>query len=438
MLLLAAYVLAGTALAPFHGDEARQAYTARDGWRLVHDPAALLPGHGRAFDDQLRIINGGINRYTVAAGWALAGGTPAELPGYPGWNWKASYDANVAAGRRPPEHLLVAARAGSAMLGAGAVAVLFALGRRVGGRAVAYVGSSLFATSPPVLLGVRRATMEGSLMFFGLAALLVAAGIAATVAAGAPVRRRRWVLLAVTAALAMLAKQTAAILLVAAWVWVLGALVLAPRPPGGRRRPVLGGLAAAATGAALLWTVLSPAMWGAPWERVAQLLVDRAGTVSVQERTDPGAPMTPPERLAAVVRQPFAADLQLHESLTFAAVERSGAWAREAAAYQRSWLSGVQLGRWLGAAVTLVAAGGLAMAAVRAGDRRRLPVERAAAAGLAAWTLLTALALLANPLPWQRYYLVLVPPLALCAGVCLVAAAGALVRDARGPVHSAG
>jgi hypothetical protein len=36
---------------------------------------------------------------------------------------------------------------------------------------------------------------------------------------------------------------------------------------------------------------------------------------------------------------------------------------------------------------------------------------------LALWLALPALALLANPLPWQRYYLVIHPPLAVLAGL---------------------
>jgi general stress protein CsbA len=49
------------------------------------------------------------------------------------------------------------------------------------------------------------------------------------------------------------------------------------------------------------------------------------------------------------------------------------------------------------------------------------PLRAVLAGGLLLWAAVAALSLLANPLPWQRYYLVWIPVLALAAGYLVAA-----------------
>jgi hypothetical protein len=86
----------------------------------------------------------------------------------------------------------------------------------------------------------------------------------------------------------------------------------------------------------------------------------------------------------------------------------------EIARYMQSPLSGWQFGPVIGTALTLLAVIGAVALAV---PRLRGGTPPGHAAGLLLWLALAAAAMLANPLPWQRYYLPLIPPVTLLAVV---------------------
>ena len=177
LILLAAYVFA---LPPtFHGDEAMQLYTSHDFTTafVEHDPAALTtqPPYPPDSDQQLRLINGSINRYAIGLSWQLAGMTANDLPPRPGWAWALDYTTNAALGNLPTDAQLATARLPSTLFLALSIAVMFALGAQFGGRTTAYLASGLYALNPVILLNGRRAMQEGSMLFFGTLAILIAA-----------------------------------------------------------------------------------------------------------------------------------------------------------------------------------------------------------------------------------------------------------------------
>lgn len=100
--------------------------------------------------------------------------TEGDLPPRPGWDWRHDYQSNVDAGHRPSQRMLLAARIPSTLFLALSVAVVFTIGRQIGGRPLAYVISGLYALHPVVLLNGRRAMMEGSLLFWGSLTVLMA------------------------------------------------------------------------------------------------------------------------------------------------------------------------------------------------------------------------------------------------------------------------
>ena len=67
------------------------------------------------------------------------------------------------------------ARLPSALFIALSIVVMFALGGRFGGRLGAYFVSGLYTLNPVILLNGRRALQEGSMLFFGTLAILIAA-----------------------------------------------------------------------------------------------------------------------------------------------------------------------------------------------------------------------------------------------------------------------
>ena len=177
LIALAAFVCA---IPPtFHGDEAMQLYASHDYVTAFIDgnPTALetQPPYLPDSDQQLRLINGSINRYAIGLSWQVAGFTAADLPTIPGWTWELDYETNAALGHLPTSAQLAAARLPSTLFLALSVAVMFALGALFGGRIGAYVVSGLYALNPVILLNGRRAMQEGSLLFFGTLVILIAA-----------------------------------------------------------------------------------------------------------------------------------------------------------------------------------------------------------------------------------------------------------------------
>ncbi|MFN8449778.1 MAG: hypothetical protein U0521_14625 [Anaerolineae bacterium] len=177
LLALAALVFA---IPPtFHGDEAMQIYMSHDFVTafVERNPSALVtqPPYPVDSSQQLRLINGSVNRYAIGLSWQLAGFTADDLPPQPGWNWQQDYDTNVSLGYVPTPALLQAARFPSTLFLALSVVVMFTLGWQFGGRLAAYLVSALYAVNPIILLNGRRAMQEGLMLFFGLLVILLAA-----------------------------------------------------------------------------------------------------------------------------------------------------------------------------------------------------------------------------------------------------------------------
>lgn len=417
LLALALYIAAGVPLVSFHGDEAMQVYMSddyavaffdRDLPRLTAGPPYNIDAEA-----QLRILNGSVNRYSIGLAWHLAGYSRADLPPAPGWDWGLDYDTNVASGHRPPDALLWLARLPSALLLAVSAAAMFGLGWQMGGRPLAYAASALYTLNPVILLNGRRAMMEGSLLAFGLLAVLLAAVISRKRAQGAAPGPLWWLALAAAAALTLASKHSGAVFVAAAFGWVALAELLRRRP----RELAGAGLRLAASGALALalFVALSPALWGDPPARLLDLAAVRAELLSIQVQADPAAPMPLAQRAEFALTQPFIAPAMHFEAggwTSFAPI--SGEIAR----YMQSPLSGWQFGPLAGAALTLLAAFGAAALAV---PRLRGGTPPGHAAGLLLWLALVLAVMFANPLPWQRYYLPLIPPVTLLAVVGLAA-----------------
>ncbi len=404
LLALMAFALAGTPLATFHGDESMQIYMSGDYWQAFvrRQPDALKtqPPYPIDSDGHLRILNGSINRHAIGFAWHLAGLDESGLPPRPGWDWGLSYDDNVATDHRPPDSALLTARLPSALLLAGAIPLLFALGWRLGGRLTAHLAAALFALNPVLLLNGRRAMQEGALLFFGVLALLIAAWLAA--------RLRRqplaWLALAGTCGLALASKHSAAPMVVGALAGLWIALIAAHFTP----RRVLIATITVSTAAALgfgLFIALSPALWDDPAARLGDLLMVRAELLEIQVAVSGGVPMPLVERAAMIAREPFLAPVMHFEVSWWRDIPQINA---EIAAYTAHPLSGLQTDNLIGIGLTLGALIGLIAALAR-----RSPADWV----VLAWSGAAAGSLLLNPLPWQRYALPWIPAAVLLAAL---------------------
>lgn len=392
----AAYVLLGVYAVPFHGDEATQIFMSRDfAHHILHGDYAQVryqqpPVSAQA--QELRLINGTINKYLIGLAWHLAGLTLNDTNEQ--WDWGADYAYNRDNGHMPSTQLLLAARIPSALFTAASVITIFGLGMQLGGRWTAYPAVVLLTLNPAVLVNGRRAMMEGSLLFTSLVVLLIAVWIE---------RRRllvdRYLLLGIAAGFAVASKHTNA-LTVALIVVLLAAYAL-------RRDRIqrIGGVFAAGIVSLCAFYALNPAWWHDPLGALREVIRLRANLLTIQAEIF-GGYVTWGERVGGLWRQSFGGAPMYYEV--------SG-WAEPLApaisAYQHSGLAGVWFtGSGIGLLV-LLGIGGIA------GLKR----WRDPAFGLViGWALgMLTLTLILTPFEWQRYYLPAIP------AVLLVAAHGA-------------
>jgi hypothetical protein len=410
LLVLAVYVLAGMMLATFHGDEAMQIYMSRDYATAFIDrhPSSLMVNPPYAIDEDpwLRILNGSVNRYAIGLSWQVAGMNTGMLPPRPGWDWGLEYDTNVATGHLPSDGLLAVGRISSTLFLVMSVVAMFGIGWQFGGRLPAYIISGLYTLNPIILLNGRRAMMEGSMLGFGLLTIWLAILISR-----GKTRWYWWVLLTVSAGLTIASKHTG-ILFVGGALGGIGLVALVrylfrqkSNYPEAEKNLIstFASLVLSGIAALFVFIALSPALWNNPPERLNDLIGQRQFLLDIQVASNPGGATTLAQRLEGIITQPFMT-APVHYEVEF--WSKAAAIAAEIQQYMASPLSGLQFGIILGLPLTLLAGIGLLSIFLKRDHWVLIP-----------WILVTLASLLANPLPWQRYYLPWLPAATVLAGV---------------------
>jgi 4-amino-4-deoxy-L-arabinose transferase-like glycosyltransferase len=419
LALLIIYILGGTHLVPFHGDEATQIYMSRDyGYQFILRDLELLrysQTPASATQQELRLLNGTLNKYLVGLAWHLRGFSLDDLNEQ--WDWGADWDYNVQNGHRPSEALLQTARWPSALFLAAGAVVMFLLGQAVGGRPAAYTASLYYAINPALLINGRRAMMEGSFIFFILLTVLTACWL---------LLRPSWrsaLALGVVSGLALASKHTAVFTVVAVFI-TCAVYVFARTIRTWRAIPVhiVLRLLLAAFIALLVFYALNPAWWGDPLGRVGTVLQLRQSLLAGQSAAF-GAYPDFGAQISGYLRQTLL-DLPQYAEVP--------GWlehlSTQIAAYEASIWRGLSVGGSdFGAAVLAV------MIATGVWAVLRFKRIRAAVRTLiGVWVLVMALTtLLLTPLEWQRYYLSVYPAVGLLVGLGVSRLMAALNRANR-------
>jgi hypothetical protein len=470
---LGLYALVGVSLAPFHGDEPMLLYASSDYITAFIDgsPQQLTtaPPYIIDSDAHLRILNGSVSRYSIGLAWQAAGYGRIDLPPAPGWDWGRSYDDNLASGRRSNDQKLLIARLPSLVYLIASFAAMFVLAQALGGRTLAYIATTLYALHPAILLNGRRVLQESMMLCFGLLALYIAvllvkrvtdnryqvSGISRQKSAAYTVQSTKspepqtpnseprtpnselrthhaslitfyFLLLTFICGLTLASKHSGIVFVVGALGMVMTGYVLAAWQQARRRIALLltGVVMTGASGivALVLFVALSPALWNDPLARLSDLLAVRAELLDIQTVAAGGA-MPFEQRVEKLFTQPFVAPLMYYETQIFAVPPIQAEILR----YEASGSSGVHWGV-SGLLLTLAAVGGIVTSFI--------PCVRPFASYALAIGMLVALAviiasLLANPLPWQRYYLPLIALACLYSGAGLMELFGYTRRSVR-------
>lgn len=465
---LAIFVFAGMNLAPFHGDEAGHIFTTRDFHTafIERRPEALLvnPPFNIDSESRVRLLNGSVMRYSVGLAWYLRGLTVTDLNASPGWDWGLDYATNVATNHRPSPQLLTIARTVASSYFVLSIVALFLIGRLIvikpfAWRPVAYIATLAYTLNPVMLLNGRRALVESPYLAFGLLAIWIALEIIRRRANGEKHMVGWWIGLAVTSALCLASKYSGVIFVASAFggilvaelwrLWIEGRLrkfhdTPIGRPPPGTENTVgtrngasavhkpndgwrrMSGLTGHLTVTGLMSLVLllaiSPALWNDPLTRARDLGAEMNAQVNLVVDILPDAPTTMEERIRAILTQPFTQPVQFFEQESWAAAVPI---QDEIRTYMASPLSGVQAGNIGGIGLMLLVAVGL-VSSLRLlwqgwlGTDAILRVPMGGAVLLVGvWLAVTVANLLLNPIPWQRYYLPLIPVYAVLIGMAV-------------------
>jgi 4-amino-4-deoxy-L-arabinose transferase-like glycosyltransferase len=391
LLLLTIFYMKGLGTVPFHPDESTQLFMSSDVEALLHDPSSLAwqPEKESDLKQHYHELDAPLTRTLIGA-FRLAAGLP-PLPA--DWNWSATWLENQASGAIPGQVLLLLGRAAVAWLFPFSLVLCFLIAARLKGYLAGLAMALLFAGNALIMIHTRRAMAESALVF----------GVCLSIWGLVESEKSPW-LAALGIALAFNAKQSAVALvpvglLAAAWV---------PAAGSDRLRKIIIRVSIFIIIFLAVTFTLNPMLWNKPLLAAQAALKARqefvAGQIVTLQRLAPGQVLSSPvDRLAAML---------LHLYIMPPAVEDAGNYIQDLEPGRSAYLAdpGHSLLRGLGwgGLVLGLSLTGFVIAVLQI--RRSSGQLRRNLVLLTAATLIQSITLLATvPIPWQRYWMPLVP-----------------------------
>ena len=395
VLGLAVLFLTQLSRIPFHPDEASLLYQSRDLEGLFQDPLELSYDGDKPMSRGMmyRALNAPLPKYMLGIGRRIFGVQAHAVA--TDWDWSAGWRQNIENGAMPPELALQGGRTVSSVMALAGALVIFGAGFQLGGFPVAIGSVFLYGTNGYILLHGRRSMAEGTLLFAVSLLLLFT------------FKARRWPALAgVAAGLAFASKHSALVML----ALPVASLVWAPEARNVElpwRKLFLMMMAFV-----IVVIALTPFLWKEPLEATKISIGARTEFIDrqlhVTEGLAPGATLQGlPERLASLVGNTYLLPVQFQEV---------GNYRQELASaiddYTNNSVRTLLVGPVQGT-IRLV----LLMLGIWGAFRWHelaAKIRRSNYLVLALGTAAMAGSLLAfNPLPYQRYYIPLLPLLVL-------------------------
>lgn len=386
---------------PFHPDESTQIFMAADLKTAFTHPRDLFWRPENSNDRRLiyREIDPPLTRYLIGLGLAVSRQTP--LP--EDWEWSWSLEQNQANGALPSRQQLLASRLAVAALFPLSLIFAYWIGKKLYSNALGWFNLILLSLNALVLLHTRRAMAESALL----------TGVLFTLWASLTWKRRRfW--LALPAALAFNAKYSAlplALVGLAAIFWDH------PSERITMRTRLIQAAVYTALFAAITF-ILNPFLWGSPLPALRDALAERQALIQAQSRdlgneSEAQVLSTLGEKSDAVLAQlffgpPAVQDVRNYES----------ALAEIYESYLANPLHTLLTG-WIGGAIALfLFFTGLALILFQV--LRAKTIKREQFLIFASFLLQLAAILAVIRIPFQRYYLPLVPYVTLFIAYSLV------------------
>ncbi len=417
LAVLCIYIMGGAAIVPFHGDESSKIYIGRDYYYLFlqGDRAKLTHQAKRSAsvgEYRANLASGSISN--MIYGWLAASSGYAITDLNDDWHWGLDYKTNLESNHLPDARLLQSARLASAAQLAAAAALFYVFARMTINRPTALLASLLFASHPSLLLNGRRAMQEGSLMLGIMLALVMAAWL---------IRHRRWwqyALLGACAGLAIAAKHSSAFTVAIVFLALSGLDVYERLGTGDRRNRLnirgLAGIMTAGILALLIFYLLNPGWWDAPFASAGDVLSERSELLQRQAGVY-GGYQSLGQQVKGFFRFVLLAEPQYFEDQQWAGYPEI---SEQIHIYENSGWAGALIGgnAIAGIAMSLLVVAGIFLL-LRDGDscfQNRALLLIWGGGGAAAVFALT-------PLPWARYYLPVLPFALMMAAYALTSMA---------------
>lgn len=399
LISLCTYIIFGTNITPFHGDESTLLFMNRDyEYQFVErnlDKIFFANPPVNQTEQELRLLNGTVYKYVVGFARQVRGIGGEWLNDF--WDWTQGIAYNRQTNRYPSDNLLMTARnAIVPFLGLGIIALFF-ITKNLGGRFPAYIATAYIALNPPILLNGRRAMMESLLIGFCLLTILMALWW---------IKRPSWrntLFLGISAGFSISSKHPALFTLLPVF-GLCGLFALLQK----NRLIHLAKITCAGILVTLIFFALNVAWWRNPIDAGRDVLRLRTDLLTIQMDMF-GAYDGFTDQLRGFWEQVFIAQPQYYE-----VADWGGYIADQISLYESSLWDGIAIGGHpiLGILLTFITLLGI-WACLRQSTTPRWERWLIVAWGL--FQFITTLFL--TPLEWQRYYLMAYPAVAIFAGM---------------------
>ncbi len=376
---------------PFHPDESTYLFTSSD-FELFWQSTSSLYWQSDNTNDQRQLhreLDAPLVRNMIGTGRWIAG-----LPALPvDWDWSKTWQENQQLGALPSPALLFTARMSVAILFPFSILFLYLTARRIANEFTAWTAALLLASNALVLLHTRRAMAESTLLF----------SITFTLWVLVKAEYRSWAT-AIPTALAFGAKQTLIALAPVAFLsvlWIPRKQKTDPRRGFSHQLKGIG-----------LWSVifmgiifgLHPFLWQKPIPALSAAINARQELVTAQTNDRPEQTLnTPAKRLIGLIGSVYMTPPIFGEVSNYLEDTQSAEIA-----YLSNPFNNLFRSIPAGAVLLFLSLYGSLLAGLHA-FHSNSATQRRLVLLLGASIIQTLALLMLIPLPWQRYYIPLVP-----------------------------
>ena len=408
-------MLNGLEKIPFHPDESSVLFQSRDLEKIISDPLSMGWSADRIgeIDQTYRLLNPPLPKYIIGLGRVLAGYSSNDVDN--DWNWSGTWDENVASSALPEPKLLLSSRIATTIVMLFSMVPLAITARKISGDRLLIVVLVIFGLHSLALLHGRRAMSEGPLIF----------GISLAILGILEAEERPW-LAGLGTAIAASSKLSAAVLFPVAVIAIIWRRK--SQEKDGKLR--LRGLLVFCAVAIIVSLLLNPVLWSNPISSIGGIWNSRVEFATQQTETLRGISPelvleTPSQRISAMIAMLFVRRPQTSEVANYVQQLNLG---------EQSYLSNpinTLFSGFVGGGLALfVSIFGISHSLFRVykGEWKR---KREILLLLIGTVLQASAIFLANTIPFQRYYIPLLPFTILWMGLGISSLLNLIVKAAQ-------